>query len=320
MNDWLNNLPQAVAIIDNNKIIAQNTALDNLLAIPIIYQGPIRQLIEKYQQNLQTGHYIAQQILCKTLGGERHCTITISRLNGAQLLVTIMPERHDIDNQNQNLHQMVNIAQGLSHELRNPLASIIAAAQLCANDHNQHLTQIIIDNAQRINNIIARIDEFGQSQQTLAQSVNLYEILHPTIESFKIRYKIHFITEFDPSLPPIYGDKTRYQQIFNNILENAIHATQKKPNPTITIQAKYTIAPAYPHLKCMVVIADNGGGISPEILNHIFQPFISGRPGGSGLGLALCAKYMADYGGKLTAQNTLEGAEFTLFLPSINPL
>ncbi len=328
MNDFMqfiHNLPFAMGIWDNHQIINQNNAFEVYNTKEILNHPNLTQLIKKFQANKTPimAHQVAlpmQSIIRhdnESQGDYQFATIALCGYYD-KILISIIPQYHQQKQQMPTL--MFNIAQGLSHELRNPLASIKAAAQLLSNPQDANLCQVIIDQSNRINDIIAKIDNFGNDALADLQPINIYAVIQPCVQSFKIRYPWKFIEKYDPSLPLIRANEGMLQQVFTNLLENSCQELTACAQNNPDFQGEITIVIAFINdarqspLKALISISDNGKGINNNILDKIFQPFITNKIGGTGLGLALCAQFIGKMGGVITAHNQQIGAEFKVFL------
>ena len=156
-------------------------------------------------------------------------------------------------------------------------------------------------------------------------AVNIHEVLERVQRSAKAGFARHvtFANEYDPSLPPVVGNCDQLIQIFLNLVKNAAEAVSKR-NGEITLKTgfRHGVRLAVPggegrvHLPLMITVSDNGPGISNEIAQHLFDPFITTKTDGAGLGLALVAKLIDDHGGLIELDTSPNGTEFRVFLPA----
>ncbi len=218
------------------------------------------------------------------------------------------------------------MAQMLAHEIKNPLAGISGAAQLLqmnASDEDRELTGLIREEAERIGALVGRVEAFGEIGPGRFQPVNIHDVLDRACRSAKAGFASHlrFVQEYDPSLPPTLGDADQLMQVILNLLKNAAEATPKVGG-IITVQSAYragmkvaTPGGRRESLPLQVVIADNGGGIPEDLLGHIFEPFVTSKSAGSGLGLALVSKIVSDHGGVISCDSQPGATRFRLLLP-----
>jgi two-component system nitrogen regulation sensor histidine kinase GlnL len=198
----------------------------------------------------------------------------------------------------------VGAAAMLAHEIRNPLSGIRGAAQLLGPGE---LTALITTEVDRIAALIDRMQEFGDTRPLPLTAENIYPLLGHARSLAQAGFArgVLILEAFDPSLPPAHVNRDALLQILINLLKNASHATASVPKPRITLTTAYrhgmavSAAPGRPRLPLPIEICvvDNGPGAPVDIAEHLFDPFVSGRPDGQGLGLALVDKLVRDMGG-----------------------
>jgi two-component system nitrogen regulation sensor histidine kinase GlnL len=214
----------------------------------------------------------------------------------------------------------------LAHEIRNPLAGISGAAQLLemnADAGDKELATLIREEADRIGALMARVEQFGEIGPSRLVPVNIHDVLDRACRSAKAGFAAHlrFVEEYDPSLPPTMGDADQLIQVILNLLKNAAEAAPQVGG-TISIRTAYRVGMkvATPtgrreSLPLQITITDNGPGVPEELLRHIFEPFVSSKQTGSGLGLALVSKIVADHGGIIACDSEPGRTRFRLSLP-----
>ena len=221
---------------------------------------------------------------------------------------------------------MGHIAALLSHEIKNPLAGIRGAAELIAADpegDSKPLTDLITTEADRIAALLTRAETLAGGQPPRRHPVNINEILHHAMSlagsSFgKGRSISH---EFDPSLPMASGDRDLLIQCFINLIKNACEATEI--NGTIVVKTSFNLGARFALGKdqemaaspLIVEITDNGAGIPENIRAHVFDPFVTGKPTGSGLGLAMVASTVASHDGTIDVESRPGQTQFRVGLP-----
>ena len=198
----------------------------------------------------------------------------------------------------------VGAAAMLAHEIRNPLSGIRGAAQLIGAGE---LPQLIVREVDRIAALIDRMQEFGDTRPLPVASANIYPLLADVRDLARAGFAAGVPIEerFDPSLPPARVNGDALTQILLNLLKNAREAVRDVAAPRLAIATAYrhgmavSAAPNRPRraLPIEICVLDNGPGAPADIADHLFDPFVSGRPEGQGLGLALVDKLMRDMGG-----------------------
>ena len=201
----------------------------------------------------------------------------------------------------------VGMAEMLAHEIKNPLAGISGAAQLLSMNltgDDLELTDLIVDETRRIVKLLEQVERFGDVRPPEKRAVNIHDVLDRARKSAALGFgaKMTIIEDYDPSLPATCGDADQLTQVFLNLLKNASEATGG--SGTIRIHTFYDLALRLRRadgngqpLPLQIEIIDDGPGISPEIAGSVFEPFVSGRENGTGLGLALVSKIVSDHDG-----------------------
>ena len=215
------------------------------------------------------------------------------------------------------------MAAMLAHEVKNPLSGIRGAAQLLREEvspEQQALTDIICSESDRIRDLLDQVEIFSDGAPTEKQSVNIHEVLQYVISVAKAGFAPHvkFVERYDPSLPPVLSHRDSLVQLFLNLVKNAAEATQGQANATITIHTFFRSGYRLAHvaLPIAVAIEDNGPGIPEQMRSSIFEPLISSKAQGRGLGLAVVSKLAGDLGHivELDEEKT-DGARFLTMLP-----
>ena len=214
----------------------------------------------------------------------------------------------------------------LAHEVKNPLAGIKGAAQLLEVDldaEGQSLTRMIVEESDRVAALLDRMEGFAGGANLVLAPVNIHEILDHCLNVAQASYGAHMKIKrsYDPSLPLVNGHRDLLIQAFINIIKNASEATEF--NSEITIKTSYsqgrrlTFAAVNggSYAPVQVEVIDNGRGISEELRDHIFDPFVSGRSGGSGLGLTMVASVIADHGAMIDVESVPGQTVFRMNFP-----
>ena len=219
------------------------------------------------------------------------------------------------------------IAALLAHEVKNPLSGIRGAAQIleqyCGPD-DQVLARLIRDEADRIFALVDRMELFSDSIPMEVGPVNIHAVLEHVRRIAQAGFGRHtrFVENYDPSLPPVLGNRDRLIQVFLNLVKNAVEAAPSDGGEVIlgtAFQHGVTLAltgsASRVQLPLIVTIQDNGPGIPPDIRPHLFDPFVTSKATGSGLGLSLVAKIVGDHGGVIELDSQPRRTTFRVMLP-----
>jgi len=219
------------------------------------------------------------------------------------------------------------MAAMLAHEVKNPLSGIRGAAQLLeqgANENDRELCQLIQDEVDRIRNLVERMDMFSERPVECAE-VNIHEVLDHVrrIALSGFGATIRIVQDYDPSLPPVWGNRDQLVQVLLNLVKNATEAVDPREGEIHLITAyHHGVRIAVPgsdervHLPLSVIVRDNGHGIPEEVRATLFEPFVTTKRGGQGLGLALVAKLVTDQGGLIECDSRPGRTSFRLSLPA----
>lgn len=217
----------------------------------------------------------------------------------------------------------------LAHEIKNPLSGIRGAAQLLEpslSDEDRALTQLICSETDRICNLVDRMEVFGDERPIVKDAVNIHDVLNHVrrIAENGFGRGVRFVEDYDPSLPPVLGNRDKLVQVFLNLVKNAAEAigdrgeggrivmqTAFRPGVRLSIAGSDTRV----SLPLMIQIEDNGVGIPDHMKPHLFDPFVTTKPSGTGLGLALVAKIISDHGGVIECDSEPKRTTFRVLLP-----
>jgi two-component system nitrogen regulation sensor histidine kinase GlnL len=218
----------------------------------------------------------------------------------------------------------------LAHEIKNPLSAIRGAAQLVArklDDGDRSLTDLITDEVDRIAQLIDRMQRLGREQPDPVAPLNLHEAIHRACDTISAASGIDIALreEFDPSLPPVLANEGALVQVLINLITNARDACEGTRRPEVVLRTRFVSGLVMNvmrlgrpvKLPIEVQVSDNGPGIDPALRDHIFEPFVSSKKNGQGLGLALVNKLVRDMDGRIGHERDEAGGwtHFRVHLP-----
>jgi len=223
--------------------------------------------------------------------------------------------------QSERLASLGMLAAGVAHEVNNPLGGILALTSLSVedmreDDPNRENLQEVIRQTERCRDIVKGLLEFSRQSKGNMEAVDLNKVVHETLSLIgkqAIFFNIDVVWRLQPELPPVVADPSQFQQVFINILMNAVQAMDERG--TITIDTRHNTADNFVE----VAISDTGRGIPAEYINRIFDPFFTTRPGGHGTGLGLSIAYgiVTTHGGSISVRSQAgKGSTFTIRVPA----
>ncbi|MEY4981908.1 MAG: hypothetical protein RIR62_174 [Pseudomonadota bacterium] len=224
----------------------------------------------------------------------------------------------------------IGMAEMLAHEIKNPLAGISGAAQLLSmglSAEDRELTDLIVEETRRIVKLLEQVEQFGNLRPPERRPVNIHDALDRARKSAMVGFAagLTIVEDYDPSLPPTWADPDQLMQVFLNLIKNASVAIGRAgTGGTIRLHTFYDLSLRLRRrdgtgaaLPLQIEVIDDGPGIPPDIAGEIFEPFVSGRENGTGLGLALVSKIISDHDGWITVDSVPGRTVFRVSLPMV---
>lgn len=302
----------------------------------VAFGCPLIALVEQVQRNGTTVNEYGVE-----LGSFRFETAKLVDLYGGPLPEA--PGRVMIMLQQRSMAQMIErqlthrgaarsvsgLAAVLAHEIKNPLSGIRGAAQLLESDRtdgDRTLTQLICSESDRICKLVDRMEIFGDERPIQREPVNIHDVLDHVkkIASNGFARHIKIVENYDPSLPPVPGSRDKLVQVFLNLIKNASEAIgEERSDGQITLSTAFRPgvrlsvpgSQARVSLPLEIAVEDNGTGVPTDLIQHLFDPFVSTKPSGTGLGLALVAKIIGDHGGIIECDSRPRYTVFRALMP-----
>lgn len=335
-----------VCLEANNRVLLANPAAELFFDVSaalmkrqsfttlLVPDSPILTLIEHaHKRGVAASEYSIEVVVPKLGGRIVDANVTpVSDLPGA--VMVILQERSMAKKIDRHLSQMhlgnsvSSMAAILAHEIKNPLAGIRGAAQLIeqnASESDRSLTRLICDETDRIRNLVDRTEIFTDHRRVELKPVNIHEVLEHVkrLAASSFAKSVQFHEQYDPSLPAVAGDKDRLIQVFLNLVKNAADALQGQSDAEISLQTSFKagVHLAVGHsrermsLPLEISVRDNGPGVGENVRQSLFEPFVTSKPKGQGLGLAIVAKIISDHGGTIECESEPRRTIFRTRLP-----
>ncbi len=337
-------LPVPALLLDRDDVIAaSNPAAESFLNMSaraltgqrlwekVMIDAPLEAPFTRARQN-RTSLFVNDVDVGSGEGAPMLCNLQFAPLQGADEMMIIMISPREIASRINQHHSSekaaksaIGMAEMLAHEIKNPLAGITGAAQLLSmglTPEDQEMTDLIVAESRRIVKLLEQVEQFGNLRPPELRPVNIHDVLDRARQSAAVGFGAHmlFVEDYDPSLPQTLADADQLLQVFLNLLKNASEAS--KEAGTIRLHTFYDTSlrvrrsdGTQARLPLQVEIIDDGPGLPAEIADDIFEPFVSGRENGTGLGLALVSKLIGDAGGWISVDSVPGRTVFRISLP-----
>ncbi len=332
----------AMILIDADDCIAEsNHAAENMLgrSSKRLLGKPVADVVplsdERVTERLsgQDAALVARDVGLIVDGQERRVNLTLSPLPahaGWRVLTLSDAGRDDASKGSAGKTASLGAPSILAHEIKNPLAAIRGAAQLAERklpDANKSLAKMIQGEVDRIARLIDRMQRLGSTTPEPSEAVNLHEAIRAAIGTVRAANaaSIEIVEEFDPSIPPVMVNRDALEQVFINLISNARDAATDMDDAKVWVRTRFVSGLAFSAMRfgkpvklpIEVTVSDNGNGVPAELRDHLFEPFVTSKKSGQGLGLALVRKLLADMGGRIGHERDMRGnrTHFRIHLP-----
>ncbi|MBL8906085.1 MAG: PAS domain-containing protein [Rhizobiales bacterium] len=351
----LDALPDAVLVVDADDRIrfvnsgaedffqASSTTLVRYRLTDLVHSSsPLREAVTQVRAAGGVVTKYAVNVGTPRTGGERPVDLQATSVSDNPSFVVVMllarSMAHKIDRQLTHrgaARSVSGMASMLAHEIKNPLAGIRGAAQLlepALGSDDRALTRLICSETDRIRDLVDQMEVFSDERPPERKPVNIHVVLAhvKSLVEAGLSHPVTIREEYDPSLPPLLGNRDQLIQIFVNLVKNAVEAIEATGQAgEITLSTafrpgmKLSVSSSSDRisLPLEVCVHDTGSGIPEDVRPHIFDPFVTTKSGGRGLGLALVAKIVQDHGGVVESFPRDRGTTFRILLPVLrNPI
>jgi two-component system, NtrC family, nitrogen regulation sensor histidine kinase GlnL len=343
----INLLPLPVILVgQDGKVSEANAAAEDFLEMSrsmlrrtqiadiLPYGSPILSLIDEARRHGGTFNEYRVDIGGPRLGPERIVDVFISPAEAGEVLILLQEKTiaEKIDRQLTHRGAARSIsAMGsmLAHEIKNPLSGIRGAAQLLessVDEDDRALTKLICDEADRIVSLVDRFETFADGKPIPMAPVNIHEVLEHVkrLALSGFARHIRIVETYDPSLPPVFANRDQLVQVFLNLVKNAAEAIgidQNDGEIELTTAFRPGVRMAIPGSQRRVAlplefcVKDNGPGVPSDLVRNLFDPFVTTKASGTGLGLALVAKIVGDHGGIIECDSLPRRTIFRILMP-----
>lgn len=343
-------LPHPILVIgDDNKIVYGNAAAEAFLSTStpmmvrmrledvVAFGCPLLALVDQVRESGSTVNEYGVEMASPKFANPKLVDVYAGPMGDGVPLIVIMLQQRSMAQmiERQLTHRAAarsvsGMAAVLAHEIKNPLSGIKGAAQLLEqnlSDEDRVLSQLICSETERIRNLVNRMEVFGDERPLTKEPVNIHDVLNHVRKLAETGFArdIRIVEDYDPSLPPVPGNRDKLVQAFLNLIKNAAEAIgdNKDGQGRIIMQTSFRpgVRLSVPGadqritLPLMIQIEDNGPGVPDHLRPHLFDPFVTTKHNGTGLGLALVAKIIGDHGGIIECDSEANRTVFRVLLP-----